>query len=251
MTLDTGVWVLTGVLASIGILSPLSTLWQTVTVSRGMGGTLAVKTRRILGGSHEWPLEAMRSIGVIVQEHIIRVRGAPSDVGHLWRVGVVDKDGHWCIELQVDRTKTGPLQRRMSKKTQECVEALEQITGLPCTGSPVLIEHGRTPQVMSMVPGVMPESQTLTGRRSNIAQHVATSKESHTYDSLDEMPPEIRARAEAMLAERGASGASSFTSQTITITDASGQTRTYHSPEEMPPDVRARYEEARKGLRNE
>ncbi len=62
--------------------------------------------------------------------------------------------------------------------------------------------------------------------------------EERVYDSLDDVPPEIRERIEALRA----AGGPGTTQQTFTFKDASGQERTYHSVEEMPPDVRAIYE---------
>lgn len=246
MALDISLWVLGGMLAAAGLVSPLSTLWETVTVSRGMRGTLKVRARRIFGSTREWPLETLRSIGVIVQEHIIRARGAPCDVGHVWRVGVVDENGHWCVDLHVDYTKHASLPGHFPERTRECIEALEQITGLRCSGAPVFIEEGSVPVVMDDSHGMV----SIGRRGGNVTQHVSASTESHTYHSLDEMPPEVRARVEEMMAQQRASGAQTFVSERITISGENG-TRTYHSVDEMPPDVRARYEEARRKFHQE
>lgn len=61
--------------------------------------------------------------------------------------------------------------------------------------------------------------------------------EERVYQSLDEVPPEIRARIEALRSGEGQVQAR----QTFTFRDESGNERTYHSVEEMPPDVRAIY----------
>jgi len=63
-----------------------------------------------------------------------------------------------------------------------------------------------------------------------------------TYDSLDEVPAEIRTRIEQACAGTGAPPLK------ITATDASGCTRTYDSVEEMPAELRAIYERAMKEL---
>ncbi len=69
-----------------------------------------------------------------------------------------------------------------------------------------------------------------------------TTGETQVYHSLDEVPPEIRARIEALRA----SGEGVQGQQTITFKNASGREQTYHSVDEMPPDVRAIYERIRK-----
>jgi hypothetical protein len=71
-----------------------------------------------------------------------------------------------------------------------------------------------------------------------------TTGEKRVYDSLEDVPPEIRARIEALRSEIGAQDAT--VRQTFTFKDASGQMHTYHSVEEMPPEMRAIYERLRK-----
>lgn len=61
------------------------------------------------------------------------------------------------------------------------------------------------------------------------------------YNSLDEAPPEIRAKIEAFRSGADAGQPS----QAFTFRDASGQERTYHSVDEMPPEVREIYERIR------
>ncbi|HUU83146.1 MAG TPA: hypothetical protein VM243_06540 [Phycisphaerae bacterium] len=58
--------------------------------------------------------------------------------------------------------------------------------------------------------------------------------------SLDDLPPDIRARVEQMMDRGQTSGTRSHT--TIRIRDGSGPEQVYHSVEDMPPDVRRRYE---------
>ena len=65
-----------------------------------------------------------------------------------------------------------------------------------------------------------------------------------TYGSLDEVPPDIRAKIEQARAAAGPSVGASHTK--IVVKDASGTTRTYDSLEQMPADIRAIYERALK-----
>jgi len=240
MVISIGIWALMGFAGLVGILSPLSTLWQRVKLSRGVRGTLKFRAYRILTTRHEWPLETGARRGGGPRQHR----------GYLWSVGVVDQNGQWCVDLQVDREKHGPLEGRLSERTRQCVEALQRITGLHFGGMPIVIEHDGTPRAMNDSSDTMPGTTHVTERRGNVTKHVTTSTESHTYHSLDEMPPEIRARVEAVMAQGRSSGAETFVSEQITIADENG-TRTYNSVDEMPPDVRARYEEARRKFRRE
>jgi hypothetical protein len=78
----------------------------------------------------------------------------------------------------------------------------------------------------------------VISRVSNIRVADRATGEERVYDSLDDLPPEIRERIEALRAGGAAGGAQ----KTFTFKDESGQERVYHSVEEMPPDIRAIYE---------
>ena len=71
--------------------------------------------------------------------------------------------------------------------------------------------------------------------------HVVTR--THEADNLDDLPPDIRAKFEDMLAS-GQTSMTFGTSEAVTFTyeDSSGHKQTYHSLDEMPPDVRVIYE---------
>lgn len=138
----------------------------------------------------------------------------------------------------------------MSERTRQCVEALQQITGLHFGGTPIVIEHGGTPRAMNGLSDTMPRTTDLTERRGSITNHVTTSTESHTCHSLEEMPPEVRARVEEVAAQGRSSGAWTSVSDQIIVTDENG-TRTYNSVEKIPPVVRAQYEEAQRKFRRE
>ncbi len=165
---------------------------------------------------------------------------------------------------------------RLPAPVEEFIRNLQKVTGLRC-GTPTV--HERSPSGRSHIE----QATTLDGQRlegpvyrsreempedvrasfDRMArdgrmdgtyvrhEHIQTSKDHgsvRTYDSLDEVPPEIRSQIEAARKGAMAPGTHRFVSQTITIRDAAGTVHTYHSPDEMPPDVRARYEEVRRRL---
>jgi hypothetical protein len=86
--------------------------------------------------------------------------------------------------------------------------------------------------------------------------------ERHEYNSLDQVPPEIRSEIEKLEAEaeKAAFSASSSsegashkfvikkTASLFRVKDAYGTERVYHSLEEMPPEIRAKFEKARDRL---
>ena len=59
--------------------------------------------------------------------------------------------------------------------------------------------------------------------------------ERRVYHSLEEVPPEMRAKIEEFLTREAGGQAS----QTIKVRDLSGREQTYHSLEELPPEMRA------------
>ncbi len=98
---------------------------------------------------------------------------------------------------------------------------------------------------------------------------VGEDGQQHTYSSMDQVPPELRAEIEALekeaaqqkgeelsVTERSQTG-NAFTSKiiqrksvsTYKIVDESGVERVYHSLEEMPPEVRAAIAEAENKLK--
>ena len=87
-----------------------------------------------------------------------------------------------------------------------------------------------------------PAERRVVRRVQKIRIKDGATGEERVYDSLDDLPPEIRERIEAMRADGGPGRAQ----RTFTFRGADGQERTYHSVEEMPPDVRAVYERLRK-----
>ena len=83
---------------------------------------------------------------------------------------------------------------------------------------------------------------TVSQTTTRIEMTDPATGEKRVFNSLEEAPPEIRARIEAMRA----GGGDVQTRQAFTIRDASGQERTYHSVDEMPPEVRAIYDQVRR-----
>lgn len=195
-----------------------------------------------------------------------RMDGVRPHIGaeHLSSFGVV---------FHIFRQRERPFER-LPAPVEGFIKNLQNVTGLRC-GTPTV--HERSPSGRSGIE----HATTLDGQRLNgpvyrsreempedvrasfdrmardgrtevtsVRHERIQTSDGHgsvrTYDSLDEVPPEMRSQIEAARKGAMAPGTHRFVSQTITVRDAAGTVHTYHSPDEMPPDVRARYEEARR-----
>lgn len=136
------------------------------------------------------------------------------------------------VEFWPDCQKDRPAPDRVSPRTAELLQRLKLLAGLPCT-KPQQVEchSGRA--------GAYRTGRTLVTTSEPVGER-------HVYRSLDEMPSNLRQRAEEMMTEARERGISSVTREQITIRDSDGNVHTYNSVEEMPFDIRARYEEMRR-----
>jgi hypothetical protein len=95
-------------------------------------------------------------------------------------------------------------------------------------------------------PAAAPPGRTRVVRIATESQEFrvqdSATGEVKVYNSIEEMPAEVRERIEALRV--AASPAAEKTK--YTFRDSSGVERTYHSLDEMPPDVRQMFERARR-----
>ena len=83
------------------------------------------------------------------------------------------------------------------------------------------------------------------GPPDGVGEHTV---ETRTFSSLDEMPPDLRAEAEKMIAEAKQSDEGGDSGQVLCrYSDSDGKEHVYRSLEEMPPEVRERFERMRRG----
>lgn len=92
----------------------------------------------------------------------------------------------------------------------------------------------------------VPTGQTRIVRMSTESREFrvqdSATGEIKVYHRLEDMPPEVRERIEALrAAESPAASAARYT-----FRDSSGEERTYHSLEEMPLEVREMFERGRR-----
>jgi hypothetical protein len=96
-----------------------------------------------------------------------------------------------------------------------------------------------------------PTRPILTLKKTISVKTVDKDGQRHEYNSLDEVPPELRAemeKLEAAALKDGTNSSSTLISRTKSevykIKDASGNERIYHSLDELPPEIRAAVEQA-------
>ena len=241
----TAVYAVSGLFGAIGVIVPLSVLWNRTVVRRDHLGNLAVSSCGLFPRTRTWPIDSLDGITVVVQEEVSRGRhSVPRSLGWRWRVRLECKAAEasepspWLVEFSPCLEKTRPAEHiRPPEQAAVFVRWLAGVTGQRISG-PSIVEYtgkGYTPHVVRRV--------SKSGEPASVNRQV--------YHSLDEMPPELRARAEQAMAqarEQGIGPGEPFqaTSQQITISDSNGNVQTYNSPDEMPPDVRGRYEEMRR-----
>ena len=108
-------------------------------------------------------------------------------------------------------------------------------------------------------------TDVYTGTLINKSEHIEVldhnTGEKKIYNSLDELPPELRSQLKSMRGEANAGPGlidpntltpgfqvKTVVKQRFTYKDPSGRTLTYNSLDEMPLEVRAIFEKARKNL---
>jgi hypothetical protein len=242
-------WVYQGLMAffaAVAILAPLSCLWNVVSLTRDPRGRLIVTRRMLRTTTLRWPAQCLTGITIACMEQTSRTRGGTRiPLGWQWQVQAarrVEADPEtqrlpWELEIAVDKQKHAPADvRHLPERVRTFVAWLHAATGAP-VDEPQLVPWGHP-------------RRTAVNRQEFVSPG-ASQVNSQRFASLDDAPPEIRERIEAMLAERGidelpVNKPLSMSSQAITFKDASGNVRTYNSPDDMPPDLRAIYERARK-----
>lgn len=236
-----------GMLLVAALLAPLSCLWNHVTLSRSRDDELVVRSFLLLPRTARWPLSAGGSICTLVMERYgFNRHGRLTE--HYWE---------WIVELSLGATpvpslpagpglifgEIGPrfqvyrerqqpaLVGRAPEPVRILVKGLRSLTGFKAH-PPQLLEGQRVGR------------RRIAYRRS--FQHVEEEPVIHRSGQLgpgEQLPEEIRARM-AEFRDRPSGvlpdGIPFTASQTIVVTDESGQQRVYHSVDELPEEVRRR-----------
>jgi hypothetical protein len=250
-------WTLFEGLIALGLLPLLLAAWERVDLWNGPEAELVVRRRRFLTRERTWP---RRRFGGIMCEAVERVhrgrRRWTQHMGWFWVVRLLPRHEHESVATpqhiadpvvefhlarQADRPSDGEL-------PPESVRAiLKQICRLAGI-EPRNVRFGTVPD-----PGLPPRG-FWERRRSRVRRQSETHLsepvvESETYDSADEMPPEIQARVRELMRQGLPPEGITEESVRITIRDADGNEQTYTSVDDLPPEVRAMYDVARRKRR--
>ncbi|MCP4640552.1 MAG: hypothetical protein GY851_08970 [bacterium] len=262
--------VLAGLCAAVAVLLPLSCLWSHVTLRRSVRGLVVQKWGLLLPSSSEWAKGSLKSVRILAQEVMTGRHAQRRSIGYRWRVCLMGDAGEDVLEFWVHHEKDRPAGDRLPERVAAFAAGVHRLTGL-AYGKPIVAAYGerhatgrhmvvesdpvttrRTYQSLDDVP------EEMRGRLEEMMEQARATGEPvvenvhvdrQTFHSLDEVPPELRGRVEEMMG-RGGEGlhVSTSSSEAITFTGADGKPRTYHSVDEMPPDVRAVYEQMRKRM---
>ncbi|MHB8897860.1 MAG: hypothetical protein ACYC6Y_03835 [Thermoguttaceae bacterium] len=227
------VLVMCGLLGALGLLVPLSVLWQRARIERGPDGELVISELRYWPRTIRIPPGTITSMPVALTEERVRTRHVRRTVGWRWRVLLVSPTGK--EEFWIDQDAAEPPDTAMPRRVRQFVAALEAMTGV----------ESMPPQRSAWAGN---RRSVSLGRRFHTTSEPAVVRQ--TFRSLDEVPPELRGKVDAMIQEAEARNVSVIKQQTFKIRDSQGREQTYHSLEEMPPDVRATFEVAMRRSQN-
>lgn len=225
-------WALAALIALMGLVPPLACLWQRSALTADPHGLLVLRTRTLFPHVWSWPLDGFDHLLVHYDEVWHRTRRSRYFVGWRWDIhlyAAIAPGGESVPAIAISphldkRDPRGLI--RMPERVEQVAQWLSTHTGVP-VGQPGL------------------GAQAQAGRSRTFTHVEGAPAFSQTYQSLDDMPPDIRRRAEEMM-RRGAPGQTTFREERVVIRDHTGAVQEYTSLDDMPPDIRARFEEARR-----
>lgn len=201
-----GRYTLYGVLAAVGLLPPLGCLWSRVTIRRTVRGEVSVRAFEILLRRRTWPGGHFERIRTFAMERYWNGRYGRI-TRHAWDWFVqLDPAGLAHMPVAMDVAWAGPgkdlppqflvHRQKYQPGTKDCapepvrefVKALRALTGLPAD-QPQIIEARLHRGFFG----------TRVSRRMPISQEIPISHESHTYNSIDKMPEEVREKFRELL----------------------------------------------------
>ncbi len=227
-------WTMYGSLCAVMVLPLAAYPFEWLTIQRS-GNDLIVRKHGVWSVTRRWPVSTFGQIFCYVDAEYL---DGDSDVivGWRWMVKLGASDKAWTeqepslvddpevvffIDYQeIQPSNDRPLPGSVSKLT----EHLQSLTGIK-------------PVVRGEVSGGRVTQRYPMATKSKITRHVA--------HSLEEVPEELRPKAEQMFNKIGNNkGPAVQHSFRATVRDSNGNMVVYHSLEEMPSELRTRYKDA-------
>ncbi len=259
-------WGIIGLLSALALLAPLSCLWNRMVLRIGPRQDLVVSTWWLFPKSRSYPMAGYASIQVTANEIIHRGRHRQI-AEHYWRwsIQMTPAGGEQTAEAPPlifyphnQKEHPGP-KPRPPQVVKTIVHWLQKNGSLAASGPYVIEQSSQAPRFGRSKATLLHEPQILSGNYESLAdmppemrqeaermmvQGAGASpmtqgrRERNVYRSVDEMPPDIRGRFEQMRAQ----APHATSAQQFRVRDANGNEQVYHSLEEMPPALRARFE---------
>jgi hypothetical protein len=221
-----------GALIALALVHVAGVLWQRLRIARD-NDRLVIRSNSLWPSRREYALSALRGMNIIEEEVRSSRKSGYRFLGWRWRVVIHLDDER--IEFLCDARGRLAGSTACPERVAQFAQHLQRITGLPCP-PPQRVEWGAGRA-----------AAVRTGRTLSIP--LEPQYRSETYQSLEEMPPDVRRFAEERLARMRAEGATTAEFQQFTVRDGEGRVQTYRSLDEMPPELRQRFEAARRQSR--
>ena len=231
-------WALSILLGAVATLPPLMALIEQFTVENDGRGNLAVTWRRFVTRTRACPVSDLGAMTITAGERVAQGRYGTRGLGYRWIVSVESALTGLRFEFHPDHQKHTPINgRHLPERVETFVQGLSRMTGLQIPAPVILDYQTLTPAfiagqgVMSVRnkaevtthsysmdeipqelrghvdallaqaksnPGAMPAIHTFT---HGTFTYRDPNGQEHTYTSLEEMPPDVRALFERIRRE--------------------------------------------------
>jgi hypothetical protein len=242
-------WGVVGFLALVGVLVPLSWLWNRLGISVTPQGELEVSSWFFLPRRRRWDVTALGPIRTLVMERFSYSRRGRLEYHHWeWIVQIPLQGAHgmpFSGGLDIAFQSMGPqfnvycekqrpsLVGRAPEPVREIVKGLRGLTGLDAE-VPQVVEGRRTG----------PRGRGVTHTLSHSVENVQpVVRSDHFFRNDEEIPEQIRAQFRAMAGDREdmtPDGIRRIVKNDIVVRDAEGNETTYRSVDDLPDEVRRR-----------
>jgi hypothetical protein len=232
-----------------GMLPPIATLWNHLTIERTPQGGLVMRSRSVVPRRREWAPGTIGRLPIQVREHITRGRhGRMEHRGWRWHVYLAPAafsgaPGELPVlaEIIADWQPSRPMDNPpLTPRVEAVVSELGRLCGAR-PDRPVVVDAAVERSWLGT--RITQQAEFPAG-----APFVQKSEIREEYNSLDEVPAYLRPQMERMLRQAEAGiPPEGLKSQRFVYRDASGRENVYHSRDEMPPEVREVFDRIHEG----
>ena len=232
------------VMCALGVLPVLAALIEELRIGCDAGRNLVIRKRSLWSTTIATPISKDSVLTVCAREALARVRrrGPLRSTGYTWTVTltanpIMQGMEAFCLEFLLDHQRERPLDNRpFPPRVQEFVDAVSTMTGARVDPYPTIADARRTARGWA------------TSRHVSFPSVQVSKREI----PVEDLPPEVRARVQALVEDAQQRGVSGFTQETtlqqeFKVMGEDGTVRTYGSLEELPSEIRATIERFGRG----